>query len=314
MKLSVVGGAGRVGSTTLFQLVLEGGFQELAVCDIARDAADGEALDLRHGLALSHRCTITAGGIEASEGSDFIVITAGIPRQPGETRLDLLKKNVDLMSGVLEQVTKHSSNPFIIMVANPVDVLTYQAITTTGLPAGRVIGTGTLLDTTRFRSLLAERLGGVSPDQVYVYMLGEHGDSQAPVTSIGTVAGMPLRQYPGFSEEALAEVIEATRFGGAEVIKRKRGTFYAVAPMITQLIRSIRLDEKRVLPVSIADGRQLPRHQGRGALDPVGDRQGRPRAAAPPAARRGREGGAAQLGQRAARRARRGRPEVNVTG
>ena len=140
MKLSVVGGAGRVGSTTLFQLVLEGGFQELAVCDIARDAADGEALDLRHGLALSHRCTITAGGIEASEGSDFIVITAGIPRQPGETRLDLLKKNVDLMKGVLEQVTKYSSNPYIIMVANPVDVLTYQAITTTGLPPGRVIG------------------------------------------------------------------------------------------------------------------------------------------------------------------------------
>ena len=222
-----------------------------------------------------------------------------------------MKKNVDLMTGVLEQVTKHSSNPFIIMVANPVDVLTYQAITTTGLPAGEVIGTGTLLDTTRFRSLLAERLGGVSPDQVYVYMLGEHGDSQAPVTSIGTVAGMPLRQYPGFSEEALAEVIEATRFGGAEVIKRKRGTFYAVAPMITQLIRSIRLDEKRVLPGLDPAGRQLPRHQGRGALDPLGDRQGRPGAAAPPAARRGREGGAAQLGERAARRAGRGRPEVS---
>jgi len=259
MKLSVVGGAGRVGSTTLFQLVLEGAFQELAVCDIMTDPAEGEALDLRHGLALSHRCTVTSGGIEASEGSDFVVITAGIPRQPGETRLDLLKKNVDLMKGVLEQVVKYSSNAYIIMVANPVDVLTYQAITTTGLPAGKVIGTGTLLDTTRFRSLLAERLGGgVSPDQVYVYMLGEHGDSQAPVTSIGSVAGMPLRQFPGFSEDALKEVIEATRFGGAEVIKRKRGTFYAVAPMITQLIRSIRLDEKRILPVSVRlDGSYL---------------------------------------------------------
>jgi L-lactate dehydrogenase len=250
MKLSVVGGAGRVGSTTLFQLVLEGAFQELAVCDIMAEAAEGEALDLRHGLALSHRCTITSGGIEASAGSDFVVITAGIPRQPGETRLDLLKKNVDLMKGVLEQVVKYSADAFIIMVANPVDVLTYQAITTTGLPAGKVIGTGTLLDTTRFRSLLAEKLGGVTPDQVYVYMLGEHGDSQAPITSIGSVAGMPLREYPGFSEDALNEVIEATRFGGAEVIRRKRGTFYAVAPMITQLIRSIRLDERRILPVS----------------------------------------------------------------
>ena len=111
MKLSVVGGAGRVGSTTLFQLVLEGGFQELAVCDIAGEAAAGEALDLRHGLSLSHNCTITSGGIEASADSDFIVITAGIPRQPGETRLDILKKNVDLMSGVLEQVTKYRKNP-----------------------------------------------------------------------------------------------------------------------------------------------------------------------------------------------------------
>ena len=257
MKLTVVGGAGRVGSTTLFQLLLDGGFQELVAVDIMKEAAEGEALDLRHGMALSHRCVIRGGDYDASEGSDFVVITAGIPRQPGETRLDLLKKNVDLMKGVLEQILKYNADPYIIMVANPVDVLTYQAIKSTGLPVERVLGTGTLLDTTRFRSLLGERLG-VSPDQVYVWMLGEHGDSQAPVTSTGTVAGVPLRQFPGFSEAMLAEVIEATRFGGAEVIKRKRGTFYAVAPMIVELIRAIRLDEKRVLPVSsLMDGSYL---------------------------------------------------------
>ncbi len=249
MKLTVVGGAGRVGSTTLFQLLLSGAFHELVVLDIAKEAAEGEALDLRHGMALSHRCVVRAGDYDASEGSDFVVITAGIPRQPGETRLDLLKKNVDLMKGVLEQVMKHNRDPFIIMVANPVDVLTYQAIKSTGLPINKVMGTGTLLDTTRFRSLLGERLG-VTPDQVYVYMLGEHGDSQAPVTSTGTVAGIPLRQFPGFSEQILAEVIEATRFGGADVIKRKRGTFYAVAPMIVEFVRAIQRDEKRVLPIS----------------------------------------------------------------
>jgi L-lactate dehydrogenase len=249
MKLTVVGGAGRVGSTTLFQLLLSGAFHELVVLDIAKEAAEGEALDLRHGMALSHRCIVRAGDYDASEGSDFIVITAGIPRQPGETRLDLLRKNVDLMKGVLERVMKHNREPFIIMVANPVDVLTYQAIKSTGLPINKVMGTGTLLDTTRFRSLLGERLG-VTPDQVYVYMLGEHGDSQAPVTSSGTVAGIPLRQFPGFSEQMLAEVIEATRFGGAEVIKRKRGTFYAVAPMIVEFVRAIQRDEKRVLPIS----------------------------------------------------------------
>ncbi len=257
MKLTVVGGAGRVGSTTLFQLVLEGGFQELVVLDIAREAADGEALDLTHGLALSRRSVVRSGDYDASEGSDFVVITAGIPRQPGETRLDLLRKNVDLMKGVLEQVMKYNRDPFIIMVANPVDVLTYQAITTTGLPTNKVLGTGTLLDTTRFRSLLGMRLG-VSPDQVYAYMLGEHGDSQVPVTSTATVAGIPLRQFPGYSDEMVRELIEATRFGGAEVIKRKRGTFYAVAPMIVEFIRAIRLDEKRVLPISsLMDGSYL---------------------------------------------------------
>ena len=257
MKVTVVGGAGRVGSTTLFQLLLDGGFQELVVLDIMKDAAEGEALDLLHGMALSHRCVIRAGDYDASEGSDFVVITAGIPRQPGETRLDLLKKNVDLMRGVLEQVMKYNDAPYLIMVANPVDVLTYQAITTTGIPVDKVIGTGTLLDTTRFRSLLGDRLG-VSPDQVYAYMLGEHGDSQAPVTSTATVAGIPLRQFPGYSDQLLQDVIEATRFGGAEVIKRKRGTFYAVAPMIVELLRAIRLDEKRVLPIStLMDGSYL---------------------------------------------------------
>lgn len=257
MKLSVIGGAGRVGSTTLFQLVLEGGFQELAVVDIVQEAAEGEALDLRHGLALSHRIAITSGDIAASEGSDFVVITAGIPRKPGETRLDLLRKNVDLMKGVLEGVMKVNKDPFIIMVANPVDVLTYQAIKSTGLPLNKVIGTGTLLDTTRFRSLMAERLG-VNPTQLYVYMLGEHGDSQAPVTSTGTVAGVPIRTFPQFNAELVKELAEATRYGGAEVIKRKRGTFYAVAPMIVELIRAIRDDEKKVLPVSsLMDGSYL---------------------------------------------------------
>jgi L-lactate dehydrogenase len=257
MKLTVVGGAGRVGSTTLFQLLLDGGFNELVVLDIAREAAEGEALDLLHGMALSHRCVIKAGDYDASADSDFVVITAGIPRQPGETRLDLLRKNVDLMRSVLDQLMKHNREPFIIMVANPVDVLTYQAITTTGLPVNKIIGTGTLLDTTRFRSLLGERLG-VAPDQVYAYMLGEHGDSQAPITSTATVAGIPLRQFPGYSDQMLQEVIEATRFGGAEVIKRKRGTFYAVAPMIVELVRAIRLDQKRVLPVSsLMDGEYM---------------------------------------------------------
>ena len=253
MKISMVG-SGRVGSTTLFNLLLEGAAQELVVVDILKERAEGEALDLLHGTALSHRCKIYSGDYDATEGSDIAIITAGIPRQPGETRLDLLKKNTGLMEGVLDQLMKYSRDLFIIMVANPVDVLTYQAHKRTGLPDNKIIGTGTLLDTTRFRSLLGNELG-VSPDQVQVYMLGEHGDSMAAVYSSGSVAGVPLDAFPDYSQELMDRVVEATRFGGAEVIKKKGGTFYSVAPMITELVRAIRLDEKRVLPVStLMDG------------------------------------------------------------
>ncbi|MBI4493377.1 MAG: hypothetical protein HY690_11370 [Chloroflexi bacterium] len=121
----------------------------------------------------------------------------------------------------------------------------------------KVIGTGTLLDTTRFRSLIGDRLG-VSPDQVQAYMLGEHGDSMVPVLTGANVAGIPLTAFPGYSEGMIKEVIEATRFGGAEVIKRKGGTFYAVAPMIVELVRAIRLNERRILPAStLMDGSVL---------------------------------------------------------
>lgn len=254
MKISVVGGAGRVGSTTLFQLALEGWVDELAVVDVMTERAEGEMLDLLHGTSLFRRIKILGPGYDATEGSDFVIVTAGIPRKPGETRLDLIRKNVDLMKGVLEELLKHSPNTMLIMVANPVDVLTYQAVKTTGLPADRVIGSGTQLDTTRFRSLLGDRLG-VSPDQVQVYMLGEHGDSMVPVLTGATVAGIPLTAFPGYSEQMLREVIEATRYGGAEVIKRKGGTYYAVAPMIVQIVRAIRFNERRVLPVStLMDG------------------------------------------------------------
>src|SRR6266516_2296427 len=256
MKISMVG-SGRVGSTTLFNLLLDGAAQEMVVVDILKDRAEGEALDLLHGTALSHRCKIYSADYDATAGSDIAIITAGSTRLPGETRLDLLKKNADLMEGVLGQLMKYNRELFIIMVANPVDVLTFQAHKRTGLPRSRIIGTGTLLDTTRFRSLLGQQLN-VSPDQVQVYMLGEHGDSMAAVYSSGSVAGIPLDAFPGYSQEAMDRVVEATRFGGAEVIKKKGGTFYSVAPMITELVRAIRLDEKRVIPVStLQDGSHL---------------------------------------------------------
>jgi L-lactate dehydrogenase len=250
VKVAVVGGAGRVGATTLFQLVVEGVAQELAVVDVVTERAEGEMLDMLHGTHMSQRVKFSGPGYEACEGADFVVITAGIPRREGETRLDLLQKNVDnLRDNVLPTLSRYAGNAFIIMVANPADVLTYQAAIHGAFPPDRVIGTGTLLDSTRFRSLLADRLD-VDPRQVFAYMLGEHGDSQSPYLSGATVAGIPLAQFPGYSQSMVDEVVNATRFGGAEVIKRKGGTFYAVAPMITELIKAIKDDTHQVLPVS----------------------------------------------------------------
>jgi L-lactate dehydrogenase len=250
VKIAVVGGAGRVGATTLFQLLLEGVAQELAVVDVVTERAEGEMLDLLHGTSLNQRVKFSGPGYEACEGADFVVITAGIPRKPDESRLDLLKKNVDnLRDNVLPTLSKYAGNAFIIMIANPADVLTYQAAIHGAFPPERVIGTGTLLDSTRMRSLLADRLD-VDPRQVYAYMLGEHGDSQSPYLSGATVAGIPLAEFPGYSKAMIDEIVEATRFGGAEVIKRKGGTFYAVAPMIVELIKAIKDDTHQVLPVS----------------------------------------------------------------
>jgi L-lactate dehydrogenase len=250
VKIAIVGGAGRVGSTTLFELLLEGLAQELAVVDVVTDRAEGEILDLLHGSHLSHRVKFSGPGYEACDGADFVIITAGIPRAPGETRLDLLQKNVDnLRDNVLPTLARYAGDAFIIMVANPVDVLTYQAAVHGAFPSEKVIGTGTLLDSTRLRSLLADRLD-VDPRQVYAYMLGEHGDSMAAITSSATVAGIPLERAPGYSAQMVEDVVNAARFGGAEVIKRKGGTFYAVAPMIVELVRAIHTDARQVLPVS----------------------------------------------------------------
>ena len=250
MKLTMVG-AGRVGTTTVFELQQEGGFTEIVLLDIMEEKAQGEALDFRHGASRAPMCKVSAHGTDydASRDSDVIIITAGIPRSPGQTRLDLLKVNVEAMGPVLEKLGKVNQNAILLMVANPVDVLTYQAGKALGWPADRVFGLGNVLDTVRFRSLLGEQLG-VHGGQLSVYMLGEHGDSMAAVTSNASVAGIPVRQYPGFSETILKEVIEQTRIGGAEVIRMKGGTFYAVAPSICWVVQAVLRDSKEILPIS----------------------------------------------------------------
>lgn len=251
MKVSIIGGGGLVGSCAGFALQAGKIVSEIALVDVNQELCEGQALDLLHGASLMAPQRITAGGMEACKDSDVIVITAGLRRKPDESRLDLINRNVTLFRGILADLKKHGykKDAIVFVVSNPVDVLTYLAVKELGLPATQVIGLGTVLDTTRLRSLLAQRLN-VPPTQVHVTIFGEHGDSMVPIWSMAQVANLPLDKYPGVTASLIAEVETKTRGSGAEVIKKKGGAGFAVGVSIADVVHSIALDDQRIHPVS----------------------------------------------------------------
>ena len=251
MRATIIGGAGRVGSNAAFALQMGGIFTEVALIDLMAEAAQGEALDLRHGAALAAWQRFVAGGYELLAGTDLLMITAGLRRKPEESRLDLINRNVALFRSILAEAKAAGlgREAICLVVANPVDILTHLAATSGIFAPGRVLGLGNVLDSTRLRSLLAERLA-VDPTQVNALVLGEHGDSMVPIWSTAAVAGVPLVAVPGFSREVAEDVFAQTRQGGAEAIRLKGGAGYAVALCIRQVAESIALDRHAVLPVS----------------------------------------------------------------
>jgi L-lactate dehydrogenase len=251
MKVSIIGGGGLVGSMTAYALQCGGVASHLVLIDANNDMAQGQALDLLHGASLAADQRITAGEMDEVATSNVVIVTAGLRRKPDESRLDLINRNVDLFLGLLEQMKSAGlkESAYLIVVSNPVDVLTHLAVQHSGLPWQRVLGLGTQLDTARFRSYLARRLQ-VPPTQVQALILGEHGDSMVPVWSSATVAGLPLEQWPGFNPNLQREVFEETKTAGAQVIKLKGGSGFAVGLSIREVVHSILLDSRRVLPVS----------------------------------------------------------------
>ncbi|MEN6370583.1 MAG: lactate dehydrogenase [Armatimonadota bacterium] len=251
MKVSIIGGGGRVGSNAAFTLQLGGLVREMALVDVALDQAKGEALDLRHGTSLVAAQKIYAGGPEVIDGSDIVVITAGLRRKPDESRLELMNRNAGLFRSILSDVkgAKLPDGAIIVVVSNPVDIMTQLAVDAGIVPANRVIGLGTLLDTTRFRSLLAEYFN-VDPKDVNALILGEHGDTMVPVWSSATIGSVPVSAFPGYNEEKVKAVFDFTNKSGAEVIKLKGGAGYAVGLAIRKLVHAIIRDEQAVLPVS----------------------------------------------------------------
>ena len=251
MKTTIIGGGGRVGSCAAFALQTGGIVSEIQLLDANPDAAEGEALDLLHGSALAADQRIYAGDYQRAADSDVFLITAGLRRKPEESRLDLINRNVALFLQILESIqhTGHSKEAKVFVVSNPVDILTHLAVERLDIPWSQVIGLGTMLDTSRFCSLIADALK-LAPTQVRALILGEHGDSMLPVWSSATVGGLPLTGLAGCHSGFQNAVFERTRKSGAEVIQRKGGAGWAVAAAIREVIHAIALDQKRLLPVS----------------------------------------------------------------
>jgi L-lactate dehydrogenase len=251
MKVAIIGGGGRVGSCAAYCLQLGKIVRELVLLDANQATAEGEALDLLHGSAYVADQVIRAGQYPDCADADIVVITAGLRRKPDESRLDLINRNVTLFREILKSLKgaglKKEAIAFV--VSNPVDILTQLAVEDLGLPPKQVLGLGTVLDTSRFCSLIAAALK-LPATQVRALILGEHGDTMVPIWSAATVDGLPLLKMPGVTPTFQQQLFERTQKSGAEVISRKGGAGWAVGVAINEVIESIALDRRRVLPVS----------------------------------------------------------------
>jgi L-lactate dehydrogenase len=251
MKVSIIGGGGRVGSNAAFALQCAGIVSEIHILDANEQMAAGEALDLVHGTSVAGDQKIYAGDYGKCADSDMVVITAGLRRKPDESRLDLINRNVTLFKQILDSLKTAGlkKDAIVFVVSNPVDVLTRLAIDYLKWDPARTIGLGTQLDTARFRSLIALETG-LPPSQIKALILGEHGDSMVPVWSSAEAGGIPLVKLDGFNGAAQQRVFERTKTSGAEAIKLKGGAGWAVGLTIAEVIHPIALNQPKVLPIS----------------------------------------------------------------
>jgi L-lactate dehydrogenase len=251
MKVTIIGGGGRVGSCAAYALQCGALVSEIQILDANKEMAEGEALDLLHGSALAGDQRIYAGDYARAADSDLFLITAGLRRKPDESRLDLINRNVELFVTIVDAIKSAGlrKDAHIFVVSNPVDILTQLALRRTGLPSNQVYGLGTMLDTCRFSSLIAEELK-LAPTQVKALILGEHGDSMVPIWSSAAVNGLPLAGLPECSPGFQNAIFERTKGSGAEVIKRKGGAGWAVGIAIRDVVHAVLLNKKAVLPVS----------------------------------------------------------------
>ena len=255
-KVAVIG-CGFVGSSIAFALMQSGLFSEMVLIDVDMKKAEGEALDIGHGISFARPMKIWAGVYEDIADAAIVIITAGANQKPGETRLDLVHKNINILKSIMPEITRYNKTGIILMVANPVDILTYAAIKISGIPENRVIGSGTVLDTARLKYEVGELLE-VDSRGVHAYIVGEHGDSEIAAFSSANVSGVPLKDFckirsdidSSMLKEATKEIAERVKNSAYEIIERKQATYYGIAMAVKRICEAIIRDEKSVLPIS----------------------------------------------------------------
>jgi len=253
----VILGAGNVGATIAFVLAANGGASTIVLIDINKEKAKGEAMDITQGATFCPSSTVIAGEYEDAAGADIVIITVGVARKPGMTRLDLAQTNVGIVQDVMPQIAKHAPNAVYVVVSNPVDILTYAIAKTSGIDESRVIGSGTLLDSTRLRSSVAAHVG-VNTANVHAYVLGEHGDTAIVPWSLATIGGMRITDYCDnicerenqCAKAELDDIINDVKTSGAQVIASKGATYYAIALSVARICDHILRDANAVLLVS----------------------------------------------------------------
>ena len=247
-------GDGAVGSSYAFALVAQNIAQEIGIIDINRAKAQGDAMDLSHALAFTSPKKIYAADYSDAHDADIVVITAGAAQKPGETRLDLVHKNLKINRAVVKEIVASGFNGIFLVASNPVDILTYSTWKFSGFPKEKVIGSGTSLDSARFRQALSDLLE-VDARNVHAYILGEHGDSEFPVWSHANVAGLPIYDWvmahPEIDEEAMVNLFFCVRDAAYDIIEKKGATFYGIAVSLARITQAILDNENAVLPLSV---------------------------------------------------------------
>jgi len=248
-------GAGSVGSTFAYALMISGIAREIVLIDRNEKRAAGECMDISHGASFVTPVKLYSGGYESCQGADIVVITAGVRQEPGETRIDLVQRNADVFKDIIPKITKAAPEAILLVVTNPMDILSYMAWKISGFPRERVIGSGTVLDTSRFRYSLSEHCG-VDARNVHAYIIGEHGDTELPVWSLADIGGMPLVKYCPVcghgckSEEEFNKIFEQVKNAGYKIIEAKGSTYYAIGLALVRIVEAILRDENSILPVS----------------------------------------------------------------